>query len=351
MRKLLFALIFGLIIGTVHINNAEAQVHININIDIQPAWGPYGYEYAEYYYMPEINVYYDVINQMFYYQSYGRWVRSICLPMAYAYYDFYSLYKVVLNGMRYPWQYNRRHRQVYAKYCYNYVQIPIYCVNEPRYYRARSNYHRWVDAKYMPRNEGRPRSRDFSANTRNGRISNEMRSANVRSENATNSRSANPRSTAEQRVSTVPPRTAGLRSDREQADYNARTAGSRSSDGYVTNTDSRTSTSRGASERISSTSADNREVQRPDSRRGGSASTVRNNGMAESRSTQRSSYSVDNQSSQRSSSSVSSRSATTRDNESNVRSSNNRSSESYGSRSTETRSSSSTSRTESTRYR
>ena len=65
MKKLFFILSFGLIVGMFPAGKAEAQVRININIDMQPAWGPSGYDYAEYYYIPEINIYYDVLSRMF----------------------------------------------------------------------------------------------------------------------------------------------------------------------------------------------------------------------------------------------------------------------------------------------
>ena len=175
MKKLIFILGLGLIIGMANINNTEAQVHVSINIDIQPAWGPSGYNYVEFYYIPEINVYYDVVSQMYYYNNRGRWISSIFLPVAYSYYDFYSLYKVVLNGIHRPWIYNRRHVSLYSGYRYNYSQMPIFYMTESHYHRARSNYHGWVEPRYMPRNNGRPNSHNYSMNTRNGRI-NEGRS-------------------------------------------------------------------------------------------------------------------------------------------------------------------------------
>lgn len=178
MKKLIFVLSLGLIIGMININKAEAQVHISVNINVQPAWGPSGYDYAEFYYIPEIDIYYDVVNQLFYYHNRGRWRTSRFLPAAYSYYDFYSLYKVVLNGVHHPWKYNKRHRNLYVGYRQNYHQVPIYYMKEHRYQHARNNYHGWVEPRYMPRNSGRPANREFSTNTpRNGRISNDLRSS------------------------------------------------------------------------------------------------------------------------------------------------------------------------------
>ena len=179
MKKLLFILGFGLIIGMVHLNKAEAQVHVNINIDVHPAWGPSGYNYAEYYYIPEINIYYDVIRQLYIYPNGRRWISTMYLPVDYWYYDFYSLYKVVLNGIVRPWTYNRNHYHLYSGYCYNYHQMPIYYMREPHYRIARQNFHGWVEPRYMPHNNGRPSHREYANNTYNGRISNEMRSSHA----------------------------------------------------------------------------------------------------------------------------------------------------------------------------
>jgi hypothetical protein len=182
MKKLMLIFGLGLMIGMANVHNAEAQVHVSINIDVQPAWGPSGYDYAEFYYIPELNIYYDVINSMFYYYNERRWISARRLPVTYSYYDFYSLYKVVLNNIRYPWKYNHRHRKIYAKYCYNYVQVPIFYMNEHRYHRARNNFYEWVEPRHMPGNNGRPHSRDFSRNIRNGRIGSDNRlSGNNRS--------------------------------------------------------------------------------------------------------------------------------------------------------------------------
>ena len=202
MKKLIFTLGLGLIIGMININRADAQVHVSINIDIQPAWGPSGYNYAEFYYIPEINVYYNVVSQIFYYNNRGRWTSSIFLPAAYSYYDFYSLYKVVLNGVHNPWKYNRRHARLYAGYCNNYVQVPIFYMKESHYHKARVNYHGWVESRYMPRNSGRPSSHDYSMNTRNGRINDSRSKApDIKRSNAVSSRNSRNEATTSSRSS------------------------------------------------------------------------------------------------------------------------------------------------------
>ena len=171
MKKIIFILSLSLMFGSVHFHKVDAQVIVNINIDVQPAWGPSGYDYAEYYYIPEINIYYDVVHRVYYYPSGARWIRAAYLPSSFRYYDFYSLYKVVLNGILQPWRYNANHLHLYAQYRHNYLQVPIFYMTDYRYLRARMNYFQWVEARYMPHNEGRPPTRNFAANQPNGRIS------------------------------------------------------------------------------------------------------------------------------------------------------------------------------------
>ncbi|RTZ05854.1 hypothetical protein [Flavobacterium sp. GSP6] len=51
-------IIVGIILfasSTIH-----AQVSVNLNIGTAPSWGPIGYAEAEYYYLPDVEAYYDV---------------------------------------------------------------------------------------------------------------------------------------------------------------------------------------------------------------------------------------------------------------------------------------------------
>jgi len=95
--------------------NAQTRVGININIGSQPDWGPRGYDYVEYYYLPEIECYYYVPRHQFVYISGGNWVFSANLPPAYRRYDLYGGYKVVINEPR-AYRYYSRHKVKYAGY-------------------------------------------------------------------------------------------------------------------------------------------------------------------------------------------------------------------------------------------
>lgn len=94
---------------------AQVKVNVNINIGDQPEWGPAGYDYAEYYYMPDIETYYYVPQRQFVYFSGNRWVFSNALPPMYSNYNLYSGYKVVFKNHDAYRQFND-HRVRYGRY-------------------------------------------------------------------------------------------------------------------------------------------------------------------------------------------------------------------------------------------
>lgn len=95
----------------------EAQVSVNINLGSPPSWGPVGYSNVEYYYLPDIESYYDIQNSQFICLNHGKWYRYRHLPSAYRHYDLYNGYKVVLNDYRgsRPYSYFKNHKVKYYK--------------------------------------------------------------------------------------------------------------------------------------------------------------------------------------------------------------------------------------------
>lgn len=121
-------------------NTAQSQVSVNVNIGTPPVWGPVGYTEMEYYYLPDIQCYYDVRASQFIYFGGNRWVRSRYLPRQYRNYDLYGGYKVVLNDYhgRTPYVYYDRHRTKYYKGYHGapqrpYKQRPVYGYNDRRH--------------------------------------------------------------------------------------------------------------------------------------------------------------------------------------------------------------------------
>jgi len=96
---------------------AQAQVSVNVNIGTPPNWGPQGYDDSRYYYLPDIDTYYDVTQKQFIYDNNGNWARVNRLPSRYRGYDLYNGYKVVLNDYRgnTPYTYHKTHVTNYPK--------------------------------------------------------------------------------------------------------------------------------------------------------------------------------------------------------------------------------------------
>ena len=95
----------------------NAQISVNVNLGSPPSWGPVGYSSADYYYLPDVQTYYDVRATQFIYLNNGAWIRSSRLPNQYRSYDLNRGYKVVLNdyhGAR-PYDNYRNHKVKYYK--------------------------------------------------------------------------------------------------------------------------------------------------------------------------------------------------------------------------------------------
>lgn len=98
-------------------NAMQAQVSVNVNLGVQPSWGPAGYSAVNYYYIPDVQAYYDVRATQFIFLSGGRWIRSSRLPIQYRNYDLYRGHKVVLTDYRgtTPYTLYKVHKQKYYK--------------------------------------------------------------------------------------------------------------------------------------------------------------------------------------------------------------------------------------------
>ena len=89
---------------------AQAQVGVNINIGA-PAWGPQVPYGTQYYYIPEIDGYYDLYAQQYIVYQDGYWVP---LPQLYGY-DPYQFHPVVIQYRgREPWLQSSYYHQRYA---------------------------------------------------------------------------------------------------------------------------------------------------------------------------------------------------------------------------------------------
>lgn len=232
MKK--FILAFALLIGVASFNSQIQAQHINISINIgsQPAWGPTGYDYVGYYYFPDIDCYYDVNLQLFYFLDRGRWVSARYLPYAYRNYNLYNMYKVVLN-VNNPWRYHSAHYRDYARYRGYRPQPVIRDSRDYRYRDSRNNRVVWYSNKKSDYRYDNNRGKD---NNHNNKVNNNSRpnnnydrkqSNNGRSEykNNNNSRPANNNQSTGRNNSNVK-----KESSRQSNNANLRLASSNSND-------------------------------------------------------------------------------------------------------------------------
>ena len=95
----------------------QSQVSVNVTIGTPPLWGPVGYSNVHYYYLPDVQAYYDIRASQFIYINNGIWIRARYLPGTYRNYDLYSGYKVVLTDYHgsHPYYYFNTHKTKYHK--------------------------------------------------------------------------------------------------------------------------------------------------------------------------------------------------------------------------------------------
>jgi hypothetical protein len=101
----------------------EAQVRLNVNLNVgRPSWGLPGNYSGDYYYLPEIDSYYDIPRHQFVYFDGRGWVYNQELPYQYRDYNLFGGYKVIVNEPR-PYLHADVYRQRYSRY-YNTYRRP-----------------------------------------------------------------------------------------------------------------------------------------------------------------------------------------------------------------------------------
>jgi len=168
MKRIVLAVIIG--VASFSSIKANAQVSLNINIGSQPSWGPAGYNHVDYYYLPDVDAYYNVSAQQYVYLINGQWVFRKTLPPRYSGYNLYNGYKVVMNTPK-PYLNHAQNLKQYSKYRnYHGKQGNIRDSKDKRYATARNN-------RPVPVRETRPAARpqrgeDHHNDQRNGRDDN-----------------------------------------------------------------------------------------------------------------------------------------------------------------------------------
>lgn len=144
MKKviLLIAVVFMSI--TAKTAAAQLSLGVNINIGSQPVWGPVGYDRVDNYYLPDIDVYYNVPKRQYVYFDRGQWIFAGALPSRYSNYDLYKGYKVVINEDR-PYRNAAVYRVKYAGNKNNHSQQVIRNSHDEKYFvnKGHPEHNKW----------------------------------------------------------------------------------------------------------------------------------------------------------------------------------------------------------------
>ncbi len=167
-KKIEIAAVF--VILSLVLNSCATTYMADQNLqNLNPPWAPAYYPGVRYYYIPDIETYYDLENQDFIYLDNGQWLFSYGLPSIYSGFDLYTAYVVALNVNVYrPW-----------------MQYQYYVSHYPRYYyRSRYGGHEYKNIRGFNENERKPfYSTQENMNRRNevqNNVNTERRSASPR---------------------------------------------------------------------------------------------------------------------------------------------------------------------------
>ena len=108
-----------------------SQIQVGVTIT-PPGWAP-AYENVnrvQYYYLPDLEVYYDVWNHEFVYLEEGNWLFSPFLPPMYANYDLFGGHVVILDyRVHQPWM----HHELYVSHYPRYYHHSVYARDKGEY--------------------------------------------------------------------------------------------------------------------------------------------------------------------------------------------------------------------------
>jgi hypothetical protein len=165
MRRLLVFVVAVFLSSTL---NAQLSISLGFNVERQPVWGPTGYDHVEYYYLPDIGVYYNVPQQRYYYNEGGHWISRASLPPRYRDFDLYHSYKVVVNE-REPYRNDRMYRDKYSSFKGRHDQEVIRDSRESKYFVNKNHpeHNNWV--KQKGHDNGKGKGNGKNKNRDNGR--------------------------------------------------------------------------------------------------------------------------------------------------------------------------------------
>ena len=135
----------AIVLSVILMYTADAQVRVNLNVNIgqRPAWGLPGNYTGDFYYFPEIDVYYNIPQRRFVYLDRGHWIYVNELPRAYRGFDLYRGHKIVINDPNpfvRPHYYRERYGRQYTAY-----RPPVVIVDRRRGYERDNDHRNWRD--------------------------------------------------------------------------------------------------------------------------------------------------------------------------------------------------------------
>ena len=118
-----FALLFVVFLWSCSTTSVAQRFEVGVNIEL-PSWAPYydNTNLVQYYYLPDIECYYDVRRREFIYLEDGQWMFGRTLPPIYAWFDLNNCFIVALNAQVVePWRHFHYYVAHYPRYYYRTV--------------------------------------------------------------------------------------------------------------------------------------------------------------------------------------------------------------------------------------
>ncbi|NCS88266.1 MAG: hypothetical protein AUK34_10585 [Ignavibacteria bacterium CG2_30_36_16] len=178
MRRIYYAiLIFGILMG--FSTPIKSQIKYDVNIGSQPVWGPVGYDYVEYYYVPDLDIYYNVPQNRYYYYEKDRWVYNTNLPSRYSRFNLYNHYKVIVNEPE-PWRKHKYYKEKYYSFRSRHDQQLIHDSRDSKYFMNKNHpeYNNWMKQKKNDNRDGDKNINNKKSNKDNNNKSNKHNSRN-----------------------------------------------------------------------------------------------------------------------------------------------------------------------------
>ncbi len=118
LKKISIIAVF--VISLYGLSGCSTPSHMTFGVHYtNPSWAPPYYAGVRYYYLPDIEVYYDLTDGEFVYLHNGQWLFSPVLPPAYSGYDLYNGFVISLNVNVYqPWLHHQYYVSHYPRYYY-----------------------------------------------------------------------------------------------------------------------------------------------------------------------------------------------------------------------------------------